>query len=72
MKILLTRFYKNLVIEEEKRTDDIEESTIQFGKWNEFSGRQKSFPFLETDGLIGNYLAMLIHMMCLSCSSMTK
>ena len=52
MKILLTRFYKNLVIEEGKRTDDIEESTIQFGKWNEFSGRQKSVPFPETDRVI--------------------
>ena len=43
---------QELVIEEERRTDDTEESTIQFGEWDEFSGRQKSFPFSETDGLI--------------------
>ncbi|XP_033319835.1 uncharacterized protein LOC117216852 [Bombus bifarius] len=40
---------QKLVIEEERTT----ESTIQFDEWNEFSGRQKSFPFPETDGLIG-------------------
>ena len=34
---------QELVIEEERRTDDTEESAIQFGEWNEFSGRQKSF-----------------------------
>ena len=42
---------QELVIEEERRTEDTEESAIQFGEWNEFSGRQKSF-FSETDGLI--------------------
>ena len=43
---------QELVIEEERRTDDTEESTIQFGEWNEFSGRQKSVPFPETDRVI--------------------
>ena len=43
---------QELVIEEEGRIDDTEESTIQFGEWTEFSGRQKSFPLPETDDLI--------------------
>ena len=30
---------QELVIEEEGRIDDTEESTIQFGEWTEFSGR---------------------------------
>ena len=42
---------QELVIEEQRRTDDTEENAIQFGEWNEFSGRQKSF-FSETDDLI--------------------
>ncbi|XP_024220618.1 uncharacterized protein LOC112212112 [Bombus impatiens] len=43
---------QELVTEGERRTDDTEESTIQFGEWNEFSGRQKSFSSPETDGLM--------------------
>ena len=43
---------QELVIEEGRRTDDTEDSTIQFGKWYEFNDRQKSFSFPETDGLI--------------------
>ena len=43
---------QELVIEEERRTDDTEKSTIQFGERNEFSSRQKSFSFPRTDGLI--------------------
>ncbi|KAK2575624.1 hypothetical protein KPH14_011887 [Odynerus spinipes] len=43
---------QELVIDEERRTDDTEENTIEFGEWNEFSGRQKSFSFSETGDLI--------------------
>ncbi|XP_015437540.1 PREDICTED: piggyBac transposable element-derived protein 4-like [Dufourea novaeangliae] len=43
---------QELIIDEDRRTDDTEENTIQFGEWNEFSGRQKSFSFSETGGLI--------------------
>ena len=56
----INEILRELVIEEEKKVDDTE-SAIQFSKWSEFSGRQKSFSFSET-ALLDNYLTILIHM----------
>lgn len=43
---------QELVLDEERRTDDTEENTIEFGEWTEFSRRKKSFSFSETGGLV--------------------
>ncbi|KAI4482018.1 hypothetical protein M0804_009037 [Polistes exclamans] len=67
------KILQELVIDEERKTNDTEENTIEFSVnvMNLVIGRSH-FLLEEQAASLCNYQVMLIHLMCLSCSLMTK